>query len=121
MLSMAVTDLDFFVGIPDAFGFNFDNTSIGGLFALSATGEKFATIQAQTENFAFVSPLPFTLEADKLGIGINAGHDLDLHNLAFLKKEIPSLLEVSIGHALIADALYLGLENTIQLYLKKLG
>ena len=60
------------------------------------------------------------LEADKLGIGINAGHDLDLHNLAFLKKEIPSLLEVSIGHALIADALYLGLENTIQLYKRQL-
>ena len=60
------------------------------------------------------------LEADKLGIGINAGHDLDLHNLAFLKKEIPSLLEVSIGHALIADAIYLGLENTIQLYKRQL-
>jgi len=54
------------------------------------------------------------------GIGINAGHDLDLHNLKFLKQSIPYLDEVSIGHALIADALYLGLENTIQLYLKQL-
>lgn len=61
------------------------------------------------------------LKADQLGIGINAGHDLDLHNLSFLKKEIPTLLEVSIGHALIADAIYLGLENTIQLYKRQLS
>jgi len=54
--------------------------------------------------------------AHELGLGINAGHDLDLHNLAYLKKSIPQLDEVSIGHALICDALYLGLENTIQLY-----
>lgn len=54
------------------------------------------------------------------GLGLNAGHDLDLHNLKFLKKSIPYLDEVSIGHALICDALYFGLENTIQLYLKQL-
>lgn len=54
------------------------------------------------------------------GIGLNAGHDLDLHNLRFLKESIPFLDEVSIGHALISDALYFGLENTIQLYLKQL-
>lgn len=54
--------------------------------------------------------------AQELQLGINAGHDLDRKNLAFLKKQIPFLDEVSIGHALIADALYLGLENTIQLY-----
>ncbi|HEY9004797.1 MAG TPA: pyridoxine 5'-phosphate synthase [Ohtaekwangia sp.] len=54
------------------------------------------------------------------GIGLNAGHDLDLHNLKFLKQSIPYLDEVSIGHALIADALYYGLENTIQLYLRQL-
>jgi pyridoxine 5-phosphate synthase len=54
------------------------------------------------------------------GLGINAGHDLDLHNLKFLKDQIPFLDEVSIGHALICDALYFGLENTIQLYLKQL-
>lgn len=61
------------------------------------------------------------IAAETLGIGINAGHDLDLQNLAFLKKQIPTLLEVSIGHALIADALYLGLENTIQLYKRQLS
>jgi pyridoxine 5-phosphate synthase len=58
--------------------------------------------------------------AHDLGLGINAGHDLDLHNLRFLKESIPYLDEVSIGHALICDALYLGLENTIQLYLRQL-
>ncbi len=58
--------------------------------------------------------------AHQLGLGINAGHDLDLENLKYLRDNIPYLEEVSIGHALICDALYLGLENTIQLYLKQL-
>lgn len=54
--------------------------------------------------------------ADELDLGINAGHDLNLDNLEFFSKEIPRLEEVSIGHALISDAIYLGLENTIQMY-----
>ena len=58
--------------------------------------------------------------ATELGLGLNAGHDLDLHNLAYLKQQIPQLLEVSIGHALVCDALYYGLENTIQLYRRQL-
>jgi pyridoxine 5-phosphate synthase len=58
--------------------------------------------------------------AHELGMGVNAGHDLDLHNLNFFYKNVPHLDEVSIGHALICDALYFGLENTIQLYLKQL-
>jgi pyridoxine 5-phosphate synthase len=58
--------------------------------------------------------------AQELGLGLNAGHDLDLHNLAYLKQQIPFLEEVSIGHALICDALYYGLENTIQLYRRQL-
>ncbi|MCC5935731.1 MAG: pyridoxine 5'-phosphate synthase [Lunatimonas sp.] len=58
--------------------------------------------------------------ARELGLGLNAGHDLDLHNLAFLKQQIPWLDEVSIGHALICDALYYGLENTIQMYRRQL-
>ena len=58
--------------------------------------------------------------AHDLGLGLNAGHDLDLLNLKFLNQSIPYLDEVSIGHALICDALYLGLENTIQLYLREL-
>ncbi len=58
--------------------------------------------------------------AVQLGIGINAGHDLDLYNLAYFAQNIPGLLEVSIGHALICDAIYLGFENTIQLYKRQL-
>ena len=59
--------------------------------------------------------------ARKLGIGLNAGHDLSLENLHFLKTKIPFLDEVSIGHALISDALYFGLENAIQMYKKQLA
>lgn len=58
--------------------------------------------------------------AGSVGLELNAGHDLNLDNLAYFAKHIPGLLEVSIGHALIADALYYGLENTIQLYLRQL-
>lgn len=58
--------------------------------------------------------------ANEKRLGINAGHDLDMNNLAFFANSIPGLLEVSIGHALIADALYYGLENTIQLYKRRL-
>lgn len=58
--------------------------------------------------------------ANNIGIGINAGHDLNLDNLRFYQQEVPGLLEVSIGHALICDALYYGLQNTIQMYLRQL-
>lgn len=58
--------------------------------------------------------------AQELGLGINAGHDLSLENIAFFKSEIPGLLEVSIGHALIAESLYLGLENVVNMYINKL-
>lgn len=66
---------------------------------------------------------PFTAAAKlagELGLGVNAGHDLSLDNLKFFKQNVPNLLEVSIGHALISDALYFGLENTVQLYLRQL-
>lgn len=59
-------------------------------------------------------------KAHDLGLGINAGHDLDLHNLSYFKANIPHLAEVSIGHALISDALYYGLEHTVSLYLSAL-
>lgn len=58
--------------------------------------------------------------ASAVGLGINAGHDLSLENLEYFASSIPSLQEVSIGHALISDALYFGLENTIRMYLRKL-
>lgn len=63
---------------------------------------------------------PFTgaaIAAKENGLGLNAGHDLNLHNLAFFKKMVPGLLEVSIGHAIISDALYMGIGETIRLYL----
>lgn len=60
------------------------------------------------------------MEAGKFGLGVNAGHDLNLKNLNYFYKNIGNLAEVSIGHALISDALYFGLENTIQLYLREL-
>ncbi len=60
-------------------------------------------------------------KANELGLGLNAGHDLDLYNLKYFSQHIPNLLEVSIGHALVCDALYYGLENTVQLYLKQLA
>ena len=60
------------------------------------------------------------LKANELGLGINAGHDLDLDNLKYFAENIPGLLEVSIGHALICDALYLGYENAVQLYKRQL-
>lgn len=58
--------------------------------------------------------------ANNLGLGINAGHDLSLDNIKFFKENIPGLLEVSIGHALISESLYLGLENVVNMYLQKL-
>ena len=67
---------------------------------------------------------PFVKAAEaarRVGLGLNAGHDLSLDNLRFLQKNIPWLDEVSIGHALIADALYFGLENTIQMYLREIN
>jgi len=70
---------------------------------------------AAINGFVTASSLAFGL-----GLGVNAGHDLDLHNLKYLKESLPYLDEVSIGHALVCDALYLGLENTIQQYLRQL-
>lgn len=66
---------------------------------------------------------PFTKAAEiahKLGIGINAGHDLNLDNIKFFKQRVPNLLEVSIGHALICESIYLGLENVVNMYLHRL-
>lgn len=87
-------------------------------------------VELYTENYAKLYSIdpqkavnPFTeaaLIARDAGLGLNAGHDLDLHNLRYFAEHVPGLLEVSIGHALISDALYLGLENTIQLYLRQL-
>lgn len=87
-------------------------------------------IELYTEAFASDYPInkekaitPYVSAANRaveLGLGINAGHDLSLENLKFFAENIPQLLEVSIGHALISDALYFGLQNTVQLYLRQL-
>jgi pyridoxine 5-phosphate synthase len=82
--------------------------------------EPYATLFSKDRNAAVKPYVEVALLARELGLGLNAGHDLDLHNLQFLKKNIPFLDEVSIGHALICDALYFGLENTVQLYRRQL-
>jgi pyridoxine 5-phosphate synthase len=82
--------------------------------------EGYAHDYLKNRNEAVAPYVTAARRATELGLGINAGHDLDLHNLKFLKESIPQLDEVSIGHALISDALYLGLENTVQLYKRQL-
>jgi len=87
-------------------------------------------IELYTEAFAYQYGMgnkkaiePYTKAAllcNELGLGINAGHDLSLNNIKFFKENIPGLLEVSIGHALISEALYLGLDNVVNMYLNKL-
>lgn len=87
-------------------------------------------IELYTESFAHEYGLgnlkgiePYIIAANKaneLGLGINAGHDLSLENIKFFKDNIPNLLEVSIGHALICESLYLGIENVVNMYLQKL-
>lgn len=87
-------------------------------------------VELYTESYARDYPIdrlmsiqPFieaAITAQKVGLGLNAGHDLSLENLHFFAASVPGLLEVSIGHALISDALYYGLENTIQMYLRQL-
>jgi pyridoxine 5-phosphate synthase len=83
--------------------------------------EAYATHYAQNKEQAVAPYVAAAEVAHKLGLGINAGHDLDLHNLKYFAENIPVLDEVSIGHALISDALYYGLENTIQMYLRQLA
>jgi pyridoxine 5-phosphate synthase len=83
--------------------------------------ESYAKLFAEGKKEEAVTPyISAASEAKKLGLGINAGHDLDRLNLAYLIANIPNIDEVSIGHALVSDALYLGLENTIQLYKRAL-
>ena len=82
--------------------------------------EPFATEFPENPSVAVAAYRKAAFRAHQLGLGINAGHDLSLENLAFFKSQVTPLDEVSIGHALISDALYYGLENTIQLYKRQL-
>ncbi|MFT4032489.1 MAG: pyridoxine 5'-phosphate synthase [Siphonobacter sp.] len=81
--------------------------------------EPYAHQYAIDQTLALTPFINAAKRANELGLGINAGHDLSLDNLRYFQQHIPALLEVSIGHALICDALYYGLENTIQLYLRE--
>ncbi|ANI88396.1 pyridoxine 5'-phosphate synthase [Arachidicoccus ginsenosidimutans] len=83
--------------------------------------ESYATNYLVDKNKAIKEYIKAAHRAQVLGLGLNAGHDLDLHNLKFFKQNIPYLDEVSIGHALIADAIYLGFENTIQMYKRQIS
>ncbi len=83
--------------------------------------ESYARQYHENKGLAVMPYIAAAEEANKLGLGINAGHDLDLENLKYFAESITALDEVSIGHALISDALYYGLENTIQMYLRQLA
>ena len=83
--------------------------------------EAYATHFHQGRELAVAPYIEAAKVAQSAGLGINAGHDLDLHNLKYFAENVPGLQEVSIGHALISDALYYGLENTIQMYLRQLA
>lgn len=82
--------------------------------------EEFATQYALGNKKGIDAYVEAAICANTNGIGINAGHDLSLDNIAFFKQNIPGLLEVSIGHALISESIYLGLENVVNMYLQKL-
>jgi pyridoxine 5-phosphate synthase len=82
--------------------------------------EAYAHHYTQDREQAIAPYVSAAIRAGELGLGLNAGHDLDLTNLHYFARNVPGLEEVSIGHALIADALYLGYENTIQLYKRQL-
>ena len=84
--------------------------------------ESYAKQWAEGSKHLAIAPfIAAATKANELGLGINAGHDLDLQNLKYFAQNIPQLLEVSIGHALISDALYLGLENAVQMYKRQLS
>ncbi len=100
---------------------NIENAVLTGTDRIELYTEPYAS--AFTRD-AYQAVKPFVAAAEiakKIGLGINAGHDLNLDNLRYLRQNIPWLDEVSIGHALISDALYLGLENTIQMYKRQLA
>ncbi len=82
--------------------------------------EYYASMYHESPELAIANYINAAKIANKLGLGINAGHDLDLENLNYFSNNIPNLIEVSIGHALITDSLYFGLHNAIQLYKNKL-
>ena len=96
------------------------NAKLCGTDRIELYTESYASNYTKNPDKAIEDYVHAAEEATKQGLGLNAGHDLNLQNLSYFAKNIPQLLEVSIGHALICDALYLGLEETIRHYLKEL-
>lgn len=98
----------------------FEPAKLTGTDRVELYTEPYASLFPGDKEKAVKPYVEVALIAKELGLGLNAGHDLDLHNLAYLAQSIPHLEEVSIGHALVCDALYYGLENTIQMYRRQL-
>jgi pyridoxine 5-phosphate synthase len=99
---------------------NIEQASKTGTDRIELYTEPYATLYSSDATGAVAPFIKAALLAHDLGLGVNAGHDLNLNNLAWFKQHIPFLEEVSIGHALICDALYLGLERTITVYKQQL-
>ena len=102
--------------------FNFiEGAKYAGADRVELYTEPYAIIYSKNSQAAIKPFVEASSFAKELGLGLNAGHDLSLNNLNFFAQKIPYLMEVSIGHALISDALYYGLENTVQIYLARLN
>ncbi|MBA3899917.1 MAG: pyridoxine 5'-phosphate synthase [Bacteroidetes bacterium] len=99
---------------------NIEGATETGTNRIELYTEAYASEFAKNKEHAIAPYKQAANRANELGLGINAGHDLNLYNLKYFAQNTPGLQEVSIGHALISDALYFGLENTIQLYLRQL-
>ena len=93
-----------------------EHAAMAGADRVELYTEPYASTYSQNREEAIRPFIAAAQKAKEMGLGLNAGHDLSLENLAYLCQEIPTIDEVSIGHALIADALYLGLEETIRRY-----
>ncbi|OFY64836.1 MAG: pyridoxine 5'-phosphate synthase [Bacteroidetes bacterium RBG_13_43_22] len=100
---------------------NIENAALTGTDRIELYTEPYASGFSKNAAEAVKPFLRAAVIARDAGLGLNAGHDLNLDNLAYLHRNIPWLLEVSIGHALISDALYMGLENTIQMYKRQIA
>ncbi len=99
-----------------------EGAAVTGTDRIELYTESYAKQYAMGNKQQAIEPyIAASVKANELGLGINAGHDLDMQNLQYFKQHIPNLDEVSIGHALICDALYLGFENAVQLYKRQLG
>jgi pyridoxine 5-phosphate synthase len=98
-----------------------ENAAKCGTKRIELYTESYANLYPKNPELAIQNFIQAANKASEVGLDINAGHDLNLENLSYFIHHIPHIKEVSIGHALICDALYYGLENTIQMYLHRIG